>query len=122
MTHDATEHFASPVANVIVVGRRPFVAPASAGFNKKKPMIEVVGFKIRNYFFKSSDLLHQSNLGLLGSGDFFLNFCDRRIAAGSAVNFLNLLRQIKRSSFEGFKASECFVYQNFSPSYELSRF
>jgi hypothetical protein len=55
MTHDATEHFASPVANVIVVGRRPFVAPASAGFNKKKPMIEVVGFKIRKYFFKGSD-------------------------------------------------------------------
>ena len=103
VTHDATEHFASPVANVIVVGRRPFAVPASAGFNKKKPMVEVVGFKIRNFFFKVADLLHQSKLGLLSSGDFFLNFCDRRIAAGSVVDFLNLLRQIKRGSFEGFQ-------------------
>src|SRR5262249_24307183 len=75
--------------------------------------------KIHNCFFKSAYLLHQSVLGLLGSEDFFLNFYDPT-AAGSVVDFLNLLRQIKCGSFQGTEASRCFARHNLSPSYELT--
>jgi hypothetical protein len=90
VAHNATEHFARPVINVIVVRRRgPFAAAAFVGFNQKELMVVVVGFKIRNFFFKSAYLLHQSVLGLLGREDFVPNICDRTAAAASSISLIS---------------------------------